>query len=269
MGKTKIILAILFSSLAFSQTLPDFTLRISLQVGTSEDKWNYMATRPFALDGLDSSDIPNPPVGPGTFNPLSFFISGTQMAADIKRTMTNGQTKTWYLQLTYTGSGVPMRLFWPINQLPNDTDASYGMAQIYEGLSFTLFDVLTNTTVNMRDVGEYNFTYNGMRMFHIIVNGQWLMVENEDNTQIERVTPFPNPANDFVIIKIPQQIKYPETVSILDIMGKLIRTLPSHSGEIVWDCQDNSGKKVLPGIYFLKVQQSTGYYTITRLAVVY
>lgn len=255
-------------SLKFSQTLPDFTLRISLQIGTAHDKWNYMATNPSALDALDSLDIPNPPPGPGMFNPLSFFVGGTLLAADVKRTFTNGESKIWNLQLTYTAPGTIMKLYWPMNQLPSDSDASYGMMQIYEGLSFTLFDMATHTTINMRDTGEYQFVYTGMRTFQIIVDGQWLGLKSRDENQLGIINIVPNPACEFVSIEIPYTPEGIDKISIVDIAGKTIKTLSPGSSKIMWDCRDEDMKKVLPGIYFLKIFVRNKF-IVRKLVVIY
>jgi hypothetical protein len=65
---------------------------------------------------------------------------------------------------------------------------------------------------------------------------------------------YPNPAIDFVKIKIPSAQKL-NKVQIFNTQGKLLKTLNNSkvSGEIIWNLNNNVGSKVNAGIYIISV----------------
>jgi len=81
----------------------------------------------------------------------------------------------------------------------------------------------------------------------------------------QTLTAFPNPFRDKLVILIPQS-PTPDPrppVSIYDASGRLVRTLrfpsshpPSLSSSLSWDCRDNSGNRVSPGIYFISLSSN-------------
>jgi parallel beta-helix repeat protein len=73
---------------------------------------------------------------------------------------------------------------------------------------------------------------------------------------------FPNPFRDKLVILVPRSLTLGPRplVSIYDASGRLVRALPlprslapSLPSSLSWDCRDNSGKPVSPGIYFVSL----------------
>jgi parallel beta-helix repeat protein len=74
-------------------------------------------------------------------------------------------------------------------------------------------------------------------------------------------TVFPNPFRSKLVILVPQSLTPGPRplVSIYDASGRLVRTLASQvrtpQSQLTWDCRDNSGRQVAPGIYFIAVNR--------------
>jgi hypothetical protein len=97
---------------------------------------------------------------------------------------------------------------------------------------------------------------------------------NDDNTVPVVATElrgnFPNPFNPTTTISY--SVKTPEavTIEIFNVKGQLIKTLVSEAKEagnhtVVWNGDDNSGRRVSSGIYYYKM--SAGKYSSTRKMV--
>jgi hypothetical protein len=85
-----------------------------------------------------------------------------------------------------------------------------------------------------------------------------------------RFTIFPNPCRDKLVILIPKSpTPDPHSlVSIHDASGRLIRSLhlspslpPALPSSLSWDCRDNSGNRVSPGIYFVSLSNRSSSFT--------
>jgi hypothetical protein len=75
----------------------------------------------------------------------------------------------------------------------------------------------------------------------------------EEGNAIAGLTIAPNPANDYVTISAEgMNLK----VQILDISGRDVAAL-SGSGLIRWELQDNSGRRVAPGLYVVVVEEGS------------
>jgi hypothetical protein len=77
---------------------------------------------------------------------------------------------------------------------------------------------------------------------------------------LEKINIYPNPFNTVLHIEITIPNSGDVTVTIIDINGKLIRTLHEEimTGVIqaVWDGKDNNQHQVPPGVYFCRINQS-------------
>jgi len=74
---------------------------------------------------------------------------------------------------------------------------------------------------------------------------------------------FPNPASKDVKIDYTFASGAYVSIAVFDIAGKRVKTLvdgdrPFGSHSIYWDRKDNQGKKVMSGVYFIKLQSATG-----------
>ena len=67
---------------------------------------------------------------------------------------------------------------------------------------------------------------------------------------------MPNPVNMSSNFQLTLDKASPVSVSIYNIKGRLVRTLPSvlaqedETASIYWNSKDNSGKELSPGVYF-------------------
>ncbi|TET79251.1 MAG: T9SS type A sorting domain-containing protein, partial [Candidatus Cloacimonadota bacterium] len=99
------------------------------------------------------------------------------------------------------------------------------------------------------------------------------VAENNESTPVVTLSQnYPNPMRNSTTIFyfIPNEAKN-SRINIYDISGRLVRTIKKTGKEVgyhrvVWDGQDNSGKKVANGVYFYKIK--AGDYTITRKMIV-
>lgn len=84
-----------------------------------------------------------------------------------------------------------------------------------------------------------------------------------ESTSLATVTAFPNPfaGHRLVVLwtesGIPLLLPEQTRVSVLDVAGRLVRTLiPDASGgsiRAIWDGRDNRGRDAVPGVYFLRL----------------
>jgi len=67
------------------------------------------------------------------------------------------------------------------------------------------------------------------------------------------ITNYPNPFNSNTIIKVDGVAGNENTISIFDVMGRLVKELPISGGSVVWDGTCSNGNSVAAGIYFARI----------------
>jgi hypothetical protein len=66
---------------------------------------------------------------------------------------------------------------------------------------------------------------------------------------------FPNPFRERAYVALAAGLDDgPVTVDVHDVSGRCIRKLAAGGGATSWDGQDDSGRSVSPGVYFIRVQ---------------
>ena len=70
--------------------------------------------------------------------------------------------------------------------------------------------------------------------------------------------PTPNPFRSTTTVRFVTAVESPVTVRVHDVSGRLVRTLLSRSVEpgdhrVIWDGKDGEGRRVSPGVYFVRV----------------
>ena len=71
------------------------------------------------------------------------------------------------------------------------------------------------------------------------------------------ISAYPNPFNSFTTITLSGTEGGDVRIRIIDITGRLVRTLFAKEGKAVWDALDNSGRNVSSGIYFARVRNGS------------
>jgi hypothetical protein len=77
----------------------------------------------------------------------------------------------------------------------------------------------------------------------------------------ERVAP--NPAAGVVRFMVPLA-ECASVVEVTDVAGRVIRRLVGRAPEVVWDCRDESGQPVPPGVYVWRSGEEGGSVTVCR-----
>ncbi len=94
------------------------------------------------------------------------------------------------------------------------------------------------------------------------------------STEVERpavppqLTIYPSPAREHVVIRVRTTEEAPVTVQIYDLLGRNVRTSrrgTSGAYELVWNGVDDAGRRLQPGVYF--VRASVGRHVLTRSVV--
>ncbi len=71
---------------------------------------------------------------------------------------------------------------------------------------------------------------------------------------------YPNPADDHITLTFGPDTSVPDRIMITDITGKTVVILPTHGNHTLrWDCRDDRGQRIAPGIYLLYPQGSSSH----------
>lgn len=73
----------------------------------------------------------------------------------------------------------------------------------------------------------------------------------------------PNPANRLVRLVLPQ-LRGPAAVEMIDAAGRVVRRLAVSGPEAYWDCRDDRGEPVPPGVYAWRCGDGNGSVTVCR-----
>ena len=92
----------------------------------------------------------------------------------------------------------------------------------------------------------------------VITTGYDLIAENISEKQL---LIYPNPFTTEARIKIKNNGFEPMKIQIFSIDGRLVRNDISTGNEFVWKGDNQSGQKLLPGIYICKVEAANRLYT--------
>ncbi len=80
--------------------------------------------------------------------------------------------------------------------------------------------------------------------------------------ELSEVLLYPNPFSKYLIIKINNN--YQNQVEIYSSIGELIKIISSKTKTISWDGKNIEGQKCLPGIYYLKIDESVHKVILTK-----
>ncbi len=242
--------------------LPDFTFRLSVENGTQIDMWNYLATRESASDGFDYYyDAPEPPTPPSGADIAKFWCDGQYLLRDVKRSMNDGDVKTWTIKITGASGGSDVVISWLMDHNPDGEDGSQGMNQIYAGYDFDLYDPLTDEHIDMRTIDHYSFSYYGLRTLYITVSATYLETD-EPSMKIPAALSLgqnmPNPFNASTKISFALPADANVSLDVFDLNGHKVRTLANSkfatgAHTIVWNGTDDSGRNVPSGVYLYKL----------------
>jgi hypothetical protein len=72
---------------------------------------------------------------------------------------------------------------------------------------------------------------------------------------------FPNPSETSMNICFNTDVSTNAIISVYNLEGKLIKTISMFTtvigfNKLTWDCTDNDGKRIYPGIYFIELNNS-------------
>ena len=98
------------------------------------------------------------------------------------------------------------------------------------------------------DISIYNRAINRTEI-DSLYNNNLVITGIKESTHNDFITIFPNPANNYITIEVPQQA----TIEITNIQGKLIKTLAAKSNKTNIDVSAFSS-----GVYFVKVKTEKG-----------
>jgi len=70
---------------------------------------------------------------------------------------------------------------------------------------------------------------------------------------------FPNPARGPVLVTFTRPVESSASIEVLDPSGRVVRRLaPSSGSSIRWDLRADDGGRVAPGVYFVRMGETTG-----------
>lgn len=73
----------------------------------------------------------------------------------------------------------------------------------------------------------------------------------------------PNPATGLVRLQLPEA-RSGDAVEIADLAGRVIRAIAAAGPEVVWNCADDQGRPVPPGVYLWRCGGASGSVTVVR-----
>jgi PKD repeat protein len=93
-----------------------------------------------------------------------------------------------------------------------------------------------------------------------VIDTSTIIIEN--NKELSKVIYYPNPFSDNLIIKVSNN-NYNQ-IEIYNNMGEMIKMISSGSNTITWEGNNDKGQKCLPGIYYIKVNNSANKVILTK-----
>ena len=250
-------------------------LQLTVEAGTASDTRNFIGAAGEALDGPDSFDRPDPPLVPGSATSLYFV--GTEstsngdggagrLTTDIRSPVpetgphdTRGQR--WFFDVRCTGGqgwdGEVQLRFEGVDQVPRH-------------VQLRLFDRSLRTGVNLRRQTSYIYasgprdfvTHPHDARFEIVAGSEeFVQTAGTDLSPPERRTqllPFSNPVRALTVIRFETALAGHVSIQVLDSEGRRMRTLLNAERgaglhEVAWRGDDDLGRQVAPGVYFLQL----------------
>jgi len=256
-----------------ADALPEFAFRIAIESGDIVDNWNYIAVRADATDGIDlNTDAIIPPAIPGAGELGALRCEEQNLQSDVKAIMLDGQVKSWTIRISGATVGEDVILSWQRDHIPDLLDGSMGIDRIYSGYDFDLYDPITDEHIDMRAIDFYSFTYSSARELVVTVNANALGAEQPGKLpeKFSLAQNIPNPFNATTEITFDLPSRSDVALQVLDISGRLVRTLANGTLEsgrytICWDGADNNGTNAASGVYFYRL--CAGDYLETRRMV--
>ena len=198
-----------------------------------------------ANDNFDAQfDFPEPPMAPtgkylsGYFEHTDWNNLGPKFDRDIKAS--KEAATIWYYLVNSSANG-SIKLSWSINNLPS-------------GYELSLYDPVTDKTVDMTSQFEYDFNYSNQRIFEITFRpAVSIEEENQLPTVYKLSQNFPNPFNP--VTKINYQLPKSGMVnlSVYNINGQLVETLvKEHQGTGYYSVQFDASI-FSSGVYIYKI----------------
>jgi hypothetical protein len=231
------------------------------------------------VNGFAAADFPT---SPGTFNPSNGYNFLCKILPDgngfafSTHTPSTGCLAVDVLGRAYLGNiGTTYAYLASFNPAGSDTlftlkltgDGSDYIKDIAVDKEHSIYITGVTTSTNIATAGAYKTSLSGTLDIMVAKFSNTITNISDDNklmsvSGLHLYPIYPSPFNSQTAIrfKLPVQLKV--TLGIFDIYGRKIMTLidkPLSAGEYteIWNCMDNSGDRVSPGVYICLLTDGT------------
>jgi hypothetical protein len=218
--------------------------------GGTRDRGNELGTADGATDGPDRLDRHAPPAPPGAVRAYFEQVAGDGVPHELNRDLRGSREGTWDLVVEAPGE-VGARI---------EVD---GIADLPAELEAVLIPLDTWATIDLRETSFVDVPGGRTHHFRVVV-GSNAYVETvrsgQDAAPLELALGlgYPNPLVSSTKIGFALPAESSVRLAVYDVTGRKVRTLVDGTrgaGRYVaeWDAQDEAGRAVAPGVYFVKM----------------
>ncbi len=217
---------------------------------------------------------------------LNAHAFGNATTADLQAAMEarHGQPLGWFFDQWLLGTGHPHLSYAlvPIH-LPDGWHAQVDLRQTQGTtlfrfpLEITVTTTAGDTTVTgwvETDHDVLDFPVPAQPVSVVVDPANKILDEHIQNTTtsapvtlpVAALQAWPNPFARTLHVSGAPGEGAPERVEIYDVRGRRVRTLAAASGDLLWNGEDDRGRSLAPGVYFLRIPSSARAIRVVRLS---
>ena len=236
--------------------------------GSDTPKERTFGVEQGGTDGYDNNlDVVSPPAPQSWYTYLYMESFPNSLQTDIRDNTVEernyGLGNTWCYVIINAGLEATV-LTWDVSSFPQGSH-SPGVLELRTGADVLIADMLASTTVSVSGDQDLYIRYQVPKNSSSSIDGELLPNHNGDFYLCQN---YPNPFNNDTAIRYyvvkPSNIR----LSIFNLLGQKVRILVDEAlspgwYSVKWDGYNDSGTKLISGMYLVRMKANTQVYTKT------